>query len=462
MISKNLAKRVLNAALATGGDFAELFLEDTISNGLVRDSLDAINIANSSVTYGAGLRILKGLQSVYGYTNDLSKEGLLKLASSLSCRFEGRRVCKVKDFVEEEGTNHKATKIGKDVTKAHKKKIVNEAYRACKSTSKYIAQVSVSLMDKVQNVVIINSDGKWVKDQRVRVRLGISAIAFKDGIMETAFEGPGAQKGFEFFDEIDYKAIARSVGKSAITTLKAQECPSAKMDVIIENGFGGVIFHEACGHSLEATSVAKGLSVFCGKKGQKIASDLVTAVDDGTIENGWGSGNYDDEGNKTTRNVLIENGVLKSYLVDSANGRRMNEAATGCCRRESYKYPLTSRMSNTFICNGTSSVEEMIKATKKGLYCKKMGGGSVNPVTGEFNFALSEGYLIRNGKITRPVKGATLVGSGSEILLNIDMVGNNLRRAQGMCGSSSGSIPADVGQPCIRVRNITVGGRGGK
>jgi hypothetical protein len=249
---------------------------------------------------------------------------------------------------------------------------------------------------------------------------------------------------------------------SAITTLKARECPSAKMDVIIENGFGGVIFHEACGHSLEATSVAKGLSVFCGKKGQKIASDLVTAVDDGTIENGWGSGNYDDEGNKTTRNVLIENGVLKNYLVDAANGRRMNEAATGCCRRQSYKYPPTSRMSNTFICNGTSTVEEMIKATKKGLYCKKMGGGSVNPVTGEFNFALSEGYLIKNGKITRPVKGATLVGSGSEILLNIDMVGNNLRRAQGMCGSMSGSIPADVGQPCIRVRNITVGGRGGK
>ena len=462
MISKNLAKKVLNVALATGGDFAELFLEDTVSNTLSRDSLEAINNANSQVTYGAGLRILKGLQSVYGYTNDLSKEGLLKLAESLSCRFEGRRVCRVKEFVEEEGTQHKAVKIGKNATQTQKKKIVNGAYKACKSTSKYITQVTVSLNDKVQNVVIINSDGKWVKDQRVRVRLGISAIAFKDGKMQTAFEGPGAQKGLEYYDEIDYKSIAKSVAKSAVTTLKARECPSAKMDVIIENGFGGVIFHEACGHSLEASSVAKGLSVFCGKKGQKIASDIVTAVDDGTIENAWGSGNYDDEGNKTTRNVLIENGILKSYLVDAANGRRMNEAATGCCRRESYKYPPTSRMSNTFICNGTSTVEEMIKATKKGLYCKKMGGGSVNPVTGEFNFALSEGYLIKNGKITHPVKGATLVGSGSEILMNIDMIGNNLRRAQGMCGASSGSVPADVGQPCIRVRNITVGGRGGK
>ena len=201
MISKNLAKKVLNTSLATGGDFAELFLEDTISNVLARDSLDAINNANSSVTYGAGLRILKGLQSVYGYTNDLSKEGLLKLAETLACRYEGRRVCKAKDFVEEEGVQHKALRYGKAVSKAEKKHIVNGAYKACKSTSKYIAQVSVSLQDTVQKVEIINSDGKWVKDQRVRVRLGISAVAFKDGVMETAFEGPGAQKGYDFFDK---------------------------------------------------------------------------------------------------------------------------------------------------------------------------------------------------------------------------------------------------------------------
>lgn len=462
MISKNLAKKVLNTALATGGDFAELFLEDTISNILARDSLDAINNSNSSVTYGAGLRILKGLQSVYGYTNDLSKEGLIKLAQSLACRFEGKRICKAKDFVEEEGVQHKALRYGKAVSKSEKKKIVNGAYKACKSTSKYIAQVSVSLNDKVQNVVIINSDGKWVKDQRVRVRLGISAVAFKDGVMETAFEGPGAQKGFEFFDEIDYKAIAKQVGKSAITTLKAQECPSAKMDVIIENGFGGVIFHEACGHSLEASSVAKNLSVFSNKLGTQIASSIVSAVDDGTIEGAWGSENVDDEGNPTHCNLLIKDGILTSYLVDQFNGRRMNTKENGASRRQSYKYEPTSRMSNTFILPGTSTEEEIIKATKFGLYAKELGGGSVNPATGEFNFAANEAYIIENGKISYPVKGATLIGSGKEVLLKIDMVANNLARAQGMCGAASGSIPTDVGQPTIRVSEMTVGGRGEK
>jgi TldD protein len=247
----------------------------------------------------------------------------------------------------------------------------------------------------------------------------------------------------------------------ALTTLSAEECPSGKMDVVIGNAFGGVIFHEACGHSLEATSVARGLSVFSGKKGEKIANECVTAIDDGTIENAWGSNNIDDEGNPTQRNVLIKDGVLTSYLVDDFNGRRMGEKGNGATRRQSYKYEPTSRMSNTYIDNGKNTPEEIIAATKFGLYAKKMGGGSVNPATGEFNFACLEAYLIEDGKVTRPVKGATLIGNGAEILHNIDMVGNDLLRAQGMCGSSSGSIPTDVGQPTIRVRNITVGGRGG-
>ena len=244
--------------------------------------------------------------------------------------------------------------------------------------------------------------------------------------------------------------------------LGAKECPSGKMPVVIGNGFGGVIFHEACGHGLEASSVSKNLSVFSGKKGQKVASDIVNAFDDGTIEGGWGSGNFDDEGNKTRRTQLIKNGVLMNYLVDNFNGRAMNEPGNGACRRESYKYQPTSRMSNTFIGNGTSTKEEIIAATKFGLYAKSLGGGSVNPATGDFNFAVNEGYLVEDGKITKPVKGATLIGNGASILFNIDMIANNLRREQGMCGASSGSIPADVGQPTIRVKSILVGGTGGK
>lgn len=242
----------------------------------------------------------------------------------------------------------------------------------------------------------------------------------------------------------------------------ADEMVGGTYTVVIHNAFGGVLLHEACVHGLEATSVAKGASVFCGKLGQKVASDIVTAIDDGTRDNQWGSLNMDDEGNPTQRNVLIENGILKSYLVDYRNSRKMDHPITGSSRRQSYRYSPTSRMTNTFFAPGKDKFEDIIKNTKYGLFAKKMGGGSVNPSTGEFNFSVSEGYLIEDGKITKPVRGATLIGSGAEILKNIDMIADNLDFGHGMCGSASGSIPTDVGQPTIRVQNMVVGGRGEK
>lgn len=231
------------------------------------------------------------------------------------------------------------------------------------------------------------------------------------------------------------------------------------MPVVIDNGFGGVIFHEACGHSLEATSVATGASEFTGKLGQKIAADCVTAIDDGTIANEWGSENVDDEGNPTTKLVLIENGILKNYMIDRLNSRRMKMPVTGSGRRQDYSFAPTSRMRNTYIAAGNDSEEEMIATMGDGLYARKMGGGSVNPATGEFNFAVDEGYLVKGGKIVHPVRGASLIGRGSEILTRIDRVGKDMQMAQGMCGSLSGSVPTNVGQPMIRVSQITVGGR---
>ena len=231
------------------------------------------------------------------------------------------------------------------------------------------------------------------------------------------------------------------------------------MTVAIENGFGGVIFHEACGHSLEATSVGIGMSAMCGKLGQLVANPKVTAIDDGTIPNAWGSVNIDDEGNPTNRNVLIEGGVLKKYMIDRLGSRRLGMPMTGNGRRESYLFEPTSRMTNTFIDNGPDKNEDIIASIEYGLYARSMGGGSVNPLTGAFNFAVTEGYIVRNGKICEPVRGASLVGTGADILRDIDMVGNNLDVGQGMCGSSSGSVPTDVGQPLIRVSKITVGGR---
>ncbi len=220
-----------------------------------------------------------------------------------------------------------------------------------------------------------------------------------------------------------------------------------------------MIYHEASGHSLEASSVAYGMSEFTGKLGQKIANEKVTAIDDGTIPNAWGSINIDDEGTPARKNVLIENGVLKSYMIDKMGARRMHMDPTGSARKQSYSFTTTSRMTNTYIANGTDRNEDILSSIEYGLYAKEMGGGSVNPATGEFNFAVQEGYLIRDGKVAEPVRGASLVGKGSDVIQKIDMVGTDLDMGQGMCGSSSGSIPTNVGQPMIRVSSITVGGR---
>ncbi len=461
MITKKLAQIVLNECLSTGADFAEIFLEETEREGISLDN-SIVETVSSSLDYGAGIRLICGLRSVYGYTNNISRKGLLSLASSLKCSFNQERTHECKPIAKVRISQKHNAKISYQAISKEEKIAFLKKCEAAMHIDEKIVRTVVSLNNTKQNVQIFNSDGKEVVDTRVRGRMALMAVAKDEKGIETSFEGPGAQKGMEFFfDENDMIAKAKEVAKTALIMLKAKECPSGKMPVVIGNGFGGVIFHEACGHSLEATSVSKNLSVFSNKLGEKIASDVVSAVDDGTIEGGWGSGNVDDEGNKCQRNVLIKNGILTSYMVDSFNGRRMNAEQTGSSRRESYRYEPTSRMTNTFILPGKSTVEEMIASVKYGLYAKSLGGGSVNPTTGEFNFACTEAYMIENGKVTYPVKGATLIGSGKDILLKIDMVGNDLKRAQGMCGSASGSIPVDVGQPTIRVSEITVGGSGG-
>jgi len=462
MIGKSLAIDVLNAGLVTGADFAEIYLEQndssflSLENGKTESSL-------SSTTYGAGIRLLNKLQSVYGYTNDISRKGLMNLATSLAKSFQGERLITVEKINKVRVKNaHVYERPLSEVSREEKIALMKEAHEVISSYDKRIVRIQCSFMNNRKVVTIFNSDGKQFADFKERGRMAFVAIASENGKIETSFEGPGATAGMEFFTaKISVRDTAKRVAELAIKMLTAAECPSGKMPVVIGNGFGGVVFHEACGHSLEATAVAKKLSVFSDSLGKQIASPLVTAIDDGTIANGWGSNNIDDEGNPTQRNVLIKDGICTSFLVDSFNGRRMNAKANGACRRQSYKYEPTSRMSNTFIAAGNSTHEEIIAATKLGLYAASMGGGSVNPATGEFNFSVSEAYIIRDGKIAEPVRGATLIGSGADILMKIDMVGNNLQRAQGMCGSVSGSIPADVGQPTIRVSEILVGGRGG-
>src|SRR5690554_304570 len=410
--------------------------------------------------YGVGIRIYQGFRSVYAYTNNTSRENLMKVALEAAAALAGSR--QVQSIVLNRMCVEKFNPVQLELQRVGQKEkveVMKRAHNAAANFHEQISQVAITYLDVDQSVFIANSEGLMVDDRRIRTRLGINAVASKGNEKQSAFRGPGRHMGFELYEQIDVEEIARDAAQSAVTMVNADYAPSGKYPVIIDNEFGGVIFHEACGHGLEATSVAKGASVFAGKLGQKVASEIVTAVDDGSIPNAWGSQNIDDEGFKTRRNVLIENGILKGYMIDRLNGRRMGMEPTGNSRRQSYKYAPTSRMTNTFICAGESTKEEIIANTEYALFARRMGGGSVNPATGEFNFAVAEGYIVRNGKIEKPVRGATLIGKGSDVLLKIDMVGSNLATGQGMCGSLSGSIPADVGQPTIRVTEMTVGGR---
>lgn len=459
MINKKLLNKILMEALSTGGDFAEIFIEKKRVSSLFMTE-GKLETSNSGKDFGMGIRIFKGVYSVYGYTNNMEEDSLINSAKKLSKSIEGIKEDINIDLNEVKLQNINEIEIyPEDVKKSEKVNIMRKAYNAAKNYDPIIKEVRVSYSDVKQEVIIANSEGLYTEDERIRSRISIESIAEENGEMQTGRMSPGASMGFEFLRDLDVESYAREASRIAKTMLYADYCPSGKMPVIIDHKFGGVIFHEACGHGLEATSVAKGNSIFAGKIGEKIASPLVTFVDDGTLKNEWGSLTVDDEGTKTRRNILIEKGILKGYMIDKLNGRRMGMESTGSGRRESYKYAPTSRMTNTFILNGESTLEEMIKSTKKGLYAKYMGGGSVNPATGDFNFAVMEGYLIEDGKITKPVRGATLIGNGGEVLKEIDMVGNNLGYGQGMCGSVSGSVPTNVGQPAIRIGNILVGGR---
>lgn len=461
MLDKNLANEILTEATSKGADFAEIFIENK-DNGSVSLINGKVDSALSGLDFGLGLRVFHKGKTIYAYTNDLTRESLLKMAKEVAKATKGDKNLTILDFDKKDYKNigiHKAKILPTSISKTKIVDMLKEASDSAFNYDSLITETVSSYTHSIQDICIINTKGLFVEDRRVRTRFTINAVASNETEKQTGSMSPGALMGFEFYDTINIKELAREASRSAVTMLKADFCPSGKMPVVIDNGFGGVIFHEACGHGLEAISIARGDSVFVGKIGKKVASDKVTAIDDGTILNKWGSINIDDEGTEAQKTILIENGILKSYLVDNFYGEKIGMASTGSCRRESYKYAPVPRMRNTFIANGSDKKEDIIKNTEKGLYAKYMGGGSVNPATGEFNFSVREAYLIENGKITTPVRGATLIGKGEEVLKDIDMVSDTLSHSEGVCGASSGSVPTCVGQPMLRVSKITVGGR---
>jgi TldD protein len=458
MIEKNSLEEILQIALQKGGDFAEVYLEQKKTTGIACEA-DKIERVVTGNDVGAGIRVISGENTLYAFTNDLSKKGLIDLAEVLSRAVQGTKQDLVINLSKFKPTiDFPIIKRPEDVNIDSKVEVVANANSSARSVDERIKQVTVSYGDVVQNVTIANSEGLLVEDERIRTRLVINAVASDNGQIQTGYEAIGGHAGFEYLEKNHPEELAKQAAGRALLMLKAKPAPAGKMPVVMAGEAGGTMVHEACGHGLEADLVQKQLSVYGGKKGQKVASELITVVDDGTLGQKYGSFRFDDEGTPSQKNILIENGILKEYMYDYLTAKKEGRNSTGNGRRESYQERPIPRMTNTFITPSKDKTEDIIKDTKSGLLVKKMGGGQVNTTTGDFVFEVTEGYLIENGKVTVPVRGATLTGNGPAALTIVDAVGSDLGFAIGTCGKDGQGVPVSDAQPTIRIPELIVGG----
>ena len=456
-MNKVTLESIFNKILSKEVDFCETFEEESTTKvyKLLNSKLDRINYNHLK---GIGIRIANNNDIVYGYSNKLDDNSINNLVDNLTKNFSDNK--KLDNVILNDLKVYKTNvKINhNELSDDKKKEYLYNIDRIARSYSDKIVQVDASFYEYDGKVIIANSSSNYVEDNRTLTRLIINIVAESNDKQTNSMKTFGLSGGYELLDTIDIEKEVISLAESAVKKLTAKSCPSGEMPVIIGPGFGAVIFHEACGHSMEATTVALGTSVLSGKLGEKVASDKVTIIDDGTLNNYWGTTNVDDEGNQPQKNILIENGILKGYLIDELNNRKMNMNITGSGRRENYKYAPTSRMNNTYLAPSTDKIEDMIKSIDYGIYATNMGGGSVDPVTGDFNFAVNEAYLIENGKVTDMVLGGSLIGNTLDILKNVEMVSDDLSFDTGFCGSKSGSVPVTIGEPTIKVSKILVGG----
>jgi len=460
MLKSETAQAVIDHALFRGADFAELYVERHRSSQieLLSSHVDGIN---TGIDFGIGVRLFVDDRILYGYTNRTDREELLRITSLLLARDRRDAITQAVPFsgvrrIDVHPTELKLSETPSLEDKIRYLKVMDQTARA---QGEKIQQFVGKILQREQDIEVFNSEGAHCQDTRHYTRIVSMAIAQDGDEQASGYEMPGALQGWEFNRKMDPVILATEAASSALRKLGADDCPSGELPVVLGNGFGGVIFHEACGHLLETTSVQKKASVFHDQMGEMIATSVVNAVDDGCIENEWGSLNIDDEGMPTERTQLIENGRLVHFMVDKMGAQKTGYRRTGSGRRQNYRYAPASRMRNTFIEAGDSELEDMIATIDYGIYAKKMGGGSVKPGTGEFNFAVREPYLIERGKISRPLRSATLISTGPKVLKEISMVGNDFAMSAGMCGSVSGAIPATVGQPSIKVDRILVGGQ---
>lgn len=458
LIETRIVEATLERAMAGGGDFADVFVEDRASTSATFDD-GKVEEMRSGRSRGAGIRVVKGETTGFAHTSDLTEAGLAAAAQAASAAASaGGPGTRVAALSSQSVTPQSVTTLPETVSKQAKVEMLARADDAARSHSDSITQVTASYADGRRRFLVANSDGVLASDDQVRTRFVVSCVASADTGLQTGSEAPGRTVGFEFFDEHPPEEIARVAAARAVAKLDARPAPSGKLPVVLRRGAGGVLFHEACGHGLEADLVARDASVFAGRVGERVAGRGVTLVDDGGLAHDWGACAIDDEGAPARRNVLIDDGILTDYMWDLVRARRDGRTSSGNGRRETYQHLPMVRMTNTYITPGTEDPDEIIRQTPFGLYCVALGGGQVNTATGDFVFGITEAYMIENGEITYPVRAAQLIGNGPEALRAVDVVGNDFETWTGMCGKDGQSVPVSSGQPTLRVAELTVGG----
>lgn len=460
MIGKELAGKILSEALKTGADLAEVYVEDTRNLRLEMED-SKLEKATRGADRGAGVRVFFGNLVTYAYTDNLDENSLMDAARAAASAGSGSAKNHMIDLTERKSPlNYPIEKPFDTMNIEEKAKLLFRADEAGRAYDPRISQVFGWFQELNRHMWLYNSVGVACEDDRSYVETAIGVIAQKNGTIQRAYEGFGARSGLELLDKRDMVDLVKELAASAILMLDARPSPAGEMTVVMPNGWGGVLFHEACGHQMEADFITKGTSAYAGKVGQQVANPIITAIDDGTIPGRRGSLHFDDDGTPAQRTVLIENGILKEYMWDLVEARRAGrDGSTGNGRRESYRHMPMPRMTNTYIDNGSHDPQEIIESVKQGVFIKRMAGGQAELTRGDFVFSATEAYLIENGRLTAPLRGATVMGNGPKVLMEIDMLGNDLALdpGQGMCGKGQ-AARVSLGQPTVRIPKVTVGG----
>lgn len=458
LIERSVIEGALAVAMARGGDFAEVFVEDRRTSSAMLDQ-GRVEELSSGRDRGAGIRVVVGDTTGFAHTADLSEAGLraaAEAASAVARRGGGG----VREIALGALSSHRSVAEIRpdDVDKATMVDTMLRADDSARSVGSSISQVNVGIGMSTRRFVVANSEGVFGADEQIRTRFNVQCVASGDTGMQTGYRPIAGTRGFEILSDDAVNDAARGAAQQAITKLQARPAPSGDLPVVLAGGSGGILFHEACGHGLEADAIVKQSSVYAGQVGQMVASPLVTLVDDGSVVGEWGHLGIDDEGHQAQRNVLIENGVLTDYMWDYLRARGQGRASSGNGRRQTYQHLPMVRMTNTFLLEGPDTAEDIIAQTPYGVYVAQLGGGQVNTTTGDFVFGMTAAFLIEDGKITSPLRDCNLIGNGPQVLKRVDAVANDFSMTPGTCGKDGQQVPVGTGQATMRLSSVTIGG----